>query len=216
MQYAVLDADGSFGHQVTTAGNIEWDENNFCTAAALIKDGKAEQFRVVELHETNPPQADPITQMVVRDGGEFVNGRWQYKWRVENYPPELAAANLVTFKSGLTREIDAAVAAITARYAPFLEEYKTREAQARAFAAADFTGPVPQQVAAFATPAGKTPTEATQTIIAQADGLRTASDALGVQRMRKYEVLRAATDAEALAAHANVMVTIAAIGAQIG
>lgn len=119
-------------------------------------------------------------------------------------------------RDDLAAKIDAAVAAITARYAPFLEEYKTREAQARAFAAADFTGPVPQQVAAFATPAGLSAQVATQTIIAQADGLRTASDLLGVQRMRKYEVLRAATDAQALAAHAEVMATIAAIGAQIG
>jgi len=119
-------------------------------------------------------------------------------------------------KDKLAADIDAAVAAITSRYAPFLEEYKTRETQAREFAAANYTGPVPQQVAAFATPSGKTPQEATQIIIGQADGLRTASYLLGVQRMRKYEVLRAATDEEARAAHANVMATIAAIGARIG
>lgn len=142
-----------------------------------------------------------------KHGFVLIDGVWQAP-----PPPPPPPLN----KGELTAEIDAAVAAITARYSPFLEEYKTREAQAREFAAADFTGPVPQQVAAFATPAGKTPQEATQIIIGQADGLRTASDLLGVQRMRKYEVLRAATDAEAIAAHANVMATIAAIGAQIG
>lgn len=141
-----------------------------------------------------------------KHGWVQIEGQWQA-------PPKPPAPSLS--RAALTAEIDAAVAAITSRYAPFLEEYKTRESQAREFAAADYIGPVPQQVAAFATPAGLSAQVATQTIIGQADALRTASDLLGVQRMRKYEVLRAASDAEALAAHADVMATIAAIGAQI-
>lgn len=87
MQYAQLNEDGSYSHQITTSGNTAWDENNFCSAAALVKDGKAEQFRVVELHETEPPTIDPLTQTVMRDGGEFVDGRWQYKWRVDALTP---------------------------------------------------------------------------------------------------------------------------------
>lgn len=113
----------------------------------------------------------------------------------------------------LAAQIDAAVATITARYAPYLEEYKTRETQARAFAAANYTGPVPEQVAAFATPAGLTAQVATQTIIGQADALRAAQDALGVLRMRKYEVMRAATADVARTAHAEVMTAIRTIAA---
>jgi hypothetical protein len=93
MQHAQLNEDGSYGHQITTSGNVLWDENNFCSAAALIKDGKAEQFRVVELHDIDPPTIDPMTQTVTRDGGEFVDGKWQYKWRVDELTSEQIAEN---------------------------------------------------------------------------------------------------------------------------
>jgi hypothetical protein len=94
MQYAQLNEDGTYSHQITTSGNVLWDENNFCPASALIKDGKAEQFRVVELHEVDPPTIDPMTQSVIRDGGEYVEERWQYKWRVDDLSPEQIAENL--------------------------------------------------------------------------------------------------------------------------
>lgn len=94
MQYAQLNEDGTYSHQLPATGNVLWDENNFCSAEALIRDGKAEQFRVVELHETEPPEIDPLTQRVTRDGGEFVGGIWQYKWRVENKTPEELEAEL--------------------------------------------------------------------------------------------------------------------------
>jgi hypothetical protein len=94
MQYAQLNEDGTYGHQITTSGNVLWDENNFCSAAALIKDGKADQFRVVELHDIDPPTIDPMTQTVTRDGGEFVDGKWQYKWRVDDLSAEQIAENI--------------------------------------------------------------------------------------------------------------------------
>jgi hypothetical protein len=93
MQYAQLNEDSSYGHQITTSGNVLWDENNFCSAAALIKDGKAEQFHVVELHDIDPPTIDPMTQTVTRDGGEFVDGKWQYKWRVDELTSDQVAEN---------------------------------------------------------------------------------------------------------------------------
>jgi hypothetical protein len=94
MQYAQLNEDGTYGHQITTSGNIEWDDYNFCSAAALIKDGKAAQFRVVELHEVDATEIDPMTQTVTRDGGEFVEGQWKYKWRVDELTPEQVAENV--------------------------------------------------------------------------------------------------------------------------
>jgi hypothetical protein len=93
MQYAQLNTDHTYSHQITSSGNVLWNENNFCSAAALSTDGKAEQFRVVELHEVDPPEIDPITQSVTRDGGEYIDGRWQYKWRVDELTPEQVAEN---------------------------------------------------------------------------------------------------------------------------
>jgi hypothetical protein len=92
MQYAQLNEDGNYSHQITTGGNVAWDENNYCTAEALVKDGKAPQFRVVELHEVDAPKVDPMTQSAVRDGGELVDGQWHYKWRVDDLSPEQIAA----------------------------------------------------------------------------------------------------------------------------
>lgn len=74
--------------QITTNGNVEWDANNYCSAAALVRDGKAEQFDVHPLKVTEPPTYDSITQSVVRDGCELVDGQWQYKWRIDDLTPE--------------------------------------------------------------------------------------------------------------------------------
>jgi hypothetical protein len=105
MQYAQLNPDGTYSHQITTSGNVLWDQNNFCSAEALVKDGKASQFYVVELHETDAPETDPMTQIVMRDGGEFVNGRWQYHWRVDDLTPEHAAHKQAEKKAQLQASI---------------------------------------------------------------------------------------------------------------
>jgi hypothetical protein len=68
-----------------------WDENNYCSAEALFKDGKDKQFNVVELHETTLPQIDSLTHTVMRDGGEFVDNRWQYRWSVNQKTSEQVA-----------------------------------------------------------------------------------------------------------------------------
>lgn len=91
MQYAILNEDGTYKTKIVTTGKIQWDENNFCTAAAIVKDGKAEQFNVVEFHETEPPTIDPMVEEVLFDGGEYVNERWQYKWKIEPYTEQQIA-----------------------------------------------------------------------------------------------------------------------------
>lgn len=88
MEYAQLNESGTDALQITSHGPIEWDAQNYCTAAALVKDGKAEQFRVVELLETQPPEIDPAAQTVFRDGCELIDGLWQYKWTVRDLTPE--------------------------------------------------------------------------------------------------------------------------------
>jgi hypothetical protein len=92
MKYAQLNEDNTYLRQITAGENVAWDADNFCTAEALVKDGKALQFRVVELQEIDPPSFDPATQVAVRDGGELVDGQWQYKWRVDDLSPEQIAA----------------------------------------------------------------------------------------------------------------------------
>jgi hypothetical protein len=87
MQYARLNEDGTFLEQCPS-GNIVWDESNFCTTEALVRDGKADQFRVVPLIETPPPDYDPATHKVSRDGYEFSEDNWRYKWRVDELTQE--------------------------------------------------------------------------------------------------------------------------------
>ena len=118
------------------------------------------------------------------------------------YPVAVMPAPDVVTKDDLAVSIDDAVAAIYARYNRFQAEYTEREAQARDYKAAGYAGEIPQQVAAFATPANKTGKQAADIILAQAAQLRGALSQLGVLRMRKYEVLMctSVTDAQTKAA----------------
>lgn len=88
------------------SGFIEWDAQNYCTAAALVKDGKAEQFRVVPLLETQPPEIDPATQTVFRDGCELIDGKWRYKWTVRYLTQEELAAAISEKKAALAQKIE--------------------------------------------------------------------------------------------------------------
>lgn len=136
---------------------------------------------------------------------KLVNGKW------EQCPDKVAAADAAT-RAELCARIDVAVAAIYARFGRFEAEYTLREQQAKAYKAADYKGDVPVQVAAFATPAGKTPREAADIIIAQSEQLRGVLSQLGVLRMRKYEVMQAADVAKAQSVADEVLAAIAAIG----
>lgn len=115
-------------------------------------------------------------------------------------------------KAALAQNIDSAVAAVYAQYTRFEVEYLEREKQALAYKAAGYTGDVPVQVAAFATPANKTGEQAADIIIAQATALRGALSQLGVLRMRKYEVLQAATPAAAQALAEQITAAVQQIG----
>ena len=115
----------------------------------------------------------------------------------------------------MARQIDEAVATIYGRFTHFQLEYTEREAQAQAFKDATYTGDVPTRVSEFAVPAGMTAQAATDLILSQAVNLRTAQGALSALRMRKYEVLRAASDAEAQAVASEILAGIATVGAQV-
>lgn len=118
-------------------------------------------------------------------------------------------------RAAAAAQIDEAVAAIYGRFTRFQLEYTEREAQAQAYKDAGYAGAVPPRVAEFATPAGMTAQAATALILAQAVNLRTAQGELSALRMRKYEVLRAATDAAAQAVAAEIIAAVEAVGRSV-
>lgn len=126
-----------------------------------------------------------------------------------------AAANLATVKATLSSQIDAAVIAIYDRPITLGEEYKAREKAAADYKAAGYTGTVPARLAGFAAPAGMTSTDAADLILEKAAQMRNALDLLSDSRMRKYEVQRATTEAEARTAYADVITEIAAVAASL-
>lgn len=105
MQYAKLNDDGTYSHQITTSGKVKWDDKNICSAEALFRDGKAKQFNIVELHETDPPEFDPETQKVIRHGAEYVDKKWQYRWRVETLSSEEIQYKNINLEQELKKQV---------------------------------------------------------------------------------------------------------------
>nr|DAR99448.1 MAG TPA: hypothetical protein [Caudoviricetes sp.] len=98
----------------------------------------------------------------------------------------------------------------------FWPEYEVREQQARDYKAGGCKGEAPEQVAAFAKPAGKTACEATDIIIAQADNLRMVMGKLGALRMRKFELKGLKTAAEVDKRTAEILAEIKPIADKLG
>lgn len=98
----------------------------------------------------------------------------------------------------------------------FAAEYQLREQQARDYKAGGCKGEAPEQVAAFAKPAGKTACEATDIIIAQADNLRMVMGKLGALRMRKFELKGLKTAAEVDKRTAEILAEIRPIADKLG
>ncbi|WP_153716936.1 hypothetical protein [Eikenella corrodens] len=98
----------------------------------------------------------------------------------------------------------------------FQPEYLLREQQARDYKAGGCKGEAPEQVAAFAKPAGKTACEATDIIIAQADNLRMVMGKLGALRMRKFELKGLKTAAEVDKRTAEILAEIKPIADKLG
>lgn len=115
-------------------------------------------------------------------------------------------------------DIDAIVRAAVGERA---KEYERREAAARAYVAAGYTGDVPDRVAVWAqynpTMQQQTPKWAADNIIGRADALLAAQDAMGDQRfVSQYAMRAASTLAELDAAVAGWNGFITALRAQLG
>lgn len=106
-------------------------------------------------------------------------------WMVDE---ELQQTALQTRKQAAKSAIDGAVGTIYSKFNMFLQEYNLREKQAIAFAAENYEGDVPPQIQAVVDPTGMTPKQATDSILAEAQGLQMALEKLGELRMQKLAV----------------------------
>ena len=88
-----LNAEGNFLRYIPAGIPIEWDENNYCTAFALEKDGKALEFKVFPYYSSAKPEYDAITQGVRDVSPKLINGLWTEAWEVYDLSPEEIAAN---------------------------------------------------------------------------------------------------------------------------
>lgn len=110
MQYAQLNTDNSFKEFKINALTV-WDDSNYCTPEALIKDNKAAQFKIVEVAETSPPPFSVTTHSAILDGAELIDGMWKQKWAIAELSAAQAAANLLSARavlhSSIIKEIQA-------------------------------------------------------------------------------------------------------------
>ena len=179
-----------------------------------LADGMLASIGVLPVEQTTPAY-NPITQSATEVPPALVGSKWVQQWQITDLSPEQAAANRAATRAAAALQIDEAVAAIYGRFTRFQLEYTERESQAQSYKDAGYTGEVPPRVAEFATPAGMPAQAATDLILAQAANLRGAQGSLSALRMRKYEVLRAATDAQAQAVAAEILAGVAAVGANV-
>lgn len=128
---------------------------------------------------------------------------------VELLPP--VTLDLTEIKLNLTIKIDGRVASIIEKWARFQMGYAKREAAARAYKEAGYTGDATRWVTSFADSAGKTAREAADIIIGQADGMAFALENIEALRMEKYLIIRATTKAIADAEFARINTGIDAI-----
>jgi hypothetical protein len=146
----------------------------------------------------------------------YSGGVWAVLPEAQAQVTAMVADKLAVNKAAWSKAIDDAVLAIYEKPMQLGDEYKAREAAAQAYKDAGYTGTVPARVLGFSTPAGMTPTAATNLILSQAEQMRGALASLADLRMQKYAVTRAATEAESLAEYTATMGAIAAIAAALG
>jgi len=87
MKYIQIDLAGEFEKFLPNVNTL-WDENNFCTPDALIKDGKADDFGVVMLEEGPKPAHDESTEFIAEIEPTKEDGVWIQQWSVRPLSPE--------------------------------------------------------------------------------------------------------------------------------
>jgi hypothetical protein len=132
-----------------------------------------------------------------------------------NSATQPAAEPLDQAKQRLSDDIDERVATAYASWQRFQAEYQNREAAARAFKSAGYTGDPGIYVTGFSTAAGVTNQQAADTILSQADMLNGALASIGAQRMRKYSIMGATDAAGAQAIYDDIVAQVNTIIAGI-
>ena len=74
--------NGNVVRTVDEYDTVEWDAENYCTPAALERDGKSAQFGVFRLVESAAPAFDPITQSATELPPVLVDGNWVQQWEI--------------------------------------------------------------------------------------------------------------------------------------
>lgn len=109
--------------------------------------------------------------------------------------------------------IDNTAAAVTSHWTRFTTEYEESEKAAIEYKAAGYAGDASVFITSYADAAGVTYQQATDTILQQADGLRSLQSALRAERMRKYALKDPAlTLDEITALHDDIVANIKALG----
>lgn len=201
--------------EILTPDQVRQRERQRASFGATVTADVADALGYDVLTILDQPAYDSTTHELMAVDPQIIDGKWVQGWTVQAIPAAEIAARSQALRAGLVTQIDEAVAAIYGRFTRFAIEYQEREAQAQAYKDAGYTGAVPPRVAEFATPAGMQAQAATDLILSQAANLRTAQGALSALRMRKYEVLRAATDEQAQSAGAEILAGVAAVGANV-
>lgn len=114
-------------------------------------------------------------------------------------------AIITQLKQSLASAIDDRVAEVTVRWTRFKEGYAKREAAAREYKLAGYVGEPSRWITSFAVNANKTNQQATDIIIAQADGLNLALEDLEDLRMQKYKILLSNDEAVIRSEHQRIM-----------
>ncbi len=129
--------------------------------------------------------------------------------------PTVSVADQAAAKAVMVESVNDTIAAILHKFTRFEVEYVRREAAARAFKAGGYQGDPGVWITAFSTPTGMSNQSAADAIIAQADGLHAALEALGALRMAKYGVQLAANLPAATAAYNTIIAQVNAIARQL-
>lgn len=96
-----LNENGEFLRYIPSGILIEWDSNNYCTALALEKDNKTEEFRLKALYSTGKPEFNELTHRLKLADAKLINTVWTEQWKVLPLTDEEIANKLNQWRSTL-------------------------------------------------------------------------------------------------------------------
>lgn len=105
-----LDTKGNFLRYIPAGLAIEWDDNNYCTALALEKDGKSEQFKVYPLYDTAEPNCTE-SQGVRKVNPALVDNLWVQRWEIYDLGEDELAAKAAQEAATVHAKVEALWAA---------------------------------------------------------------------------------------------------------